>query len=1122
MTIGVSTTNQKAGRLKAIARTLLLVLCAFCTLSTSAQTRKITGTVKDEAGDPMVGVTVMIKGTSFGTSTDANGDYSINAKNGATLEFSYIGYLTQTVTLGERSVINVTMKEDIKALDEVVVIAYGTASKESLTGSVAVISDKDIQSRPVTSVTSALEGKAPGVQVNGSTGTPGESPSILIRGINSVNGTTAPLYVVDGVVWSGNYNDLNPNDVETISVLKDAASCALYGSKGANGVVLITTKRAKNAGNVEVTAKIRQGIYQRALPEYRRLGYDRWNEAMLQGIANGKVTSNPDYTYAQAMKETIGNFFSEAGVLNLYDVYEVNADGTPVLDPEGHVIRNITGLGDQVFDQNGHIIAKRMSQYDDTDWWDAISRNGHRQEYNVSGVGATDKFNVFASFGYVKEKGYLLKTDFERWNGRLNAEFRPTKFLKMGIGVNAADITSNQPQFDTDNLSSTSNAMSYQGIAPGLPYYAHDWQTGAILRDETTNKPIWNTMDGYPAFTSNRAYILRANSEDYNRLAVDGNAFATIYLPYNFELTVRGTMNRYRQESTGYDSPEIGSAQNFGRLAKTFYKRQTHNFQQTLYWQHEYGAHHVDALLSHESYNRYYEYTSLQNKNELFPNKYFMSNFTENESTGAYAYRYRTETYLGRARYNYNNHYFLEASLSRDASSKFSKDNRWGTFWSVGASWIISKEKFLQDIEQIDQLKLRAAYGTAGNDYTSNYYPTYDLWSKYSHTLDGNASVVPSTLGNENIKWESTKTLDLALEGYFFNSRLNASVGFFSRVNADLLYNVQQAISNGTDGDGAAMKQWQNVGDMRNTGWEIMLSGDIIRTKGLAWTAHIDASFIKNKITKLPAGNQFTSPRALIEGKSRYEYYMPKWAGVDMLTGQSLYEINDCYKFQSEDPETGEWKLNDEKWESNLTNAEAAGALVKIGDRYYTTSTSFASNEFCGSSLPKVFGSFGTDFTWKGLTVSALFTYSLGGKTLDTVYAGMLSPNSGKSLHEDAINNTWQPEMAEGITDENRINPNIRPQLNNINASNNNSASTSRFLTSSDYLAFKNLNVNYEIPKKWSSLMSLRGLNVGMSIDNVKLWTKRDGMNPTYSNAGGQGEYFVPSRVISFELTARF
>ncbi|MDE6644152.1 MAG: SusC/RagA family TonB-linked outer membrane protein [Muribaculaceae bacterium] len=1097
---------------------LLFLLTCLTLLTGVAMAKTVKGVVIDASDkEPVIGASVLVKGTQIGTSTNIDGEFTINnvPDNATTLVVSYVGMDTREVTItADKMTIELTA--NTTALDEVVVVAYGTASKESLTGSVAIVSDRDIERRPVTSVTQALEGMAPGVQVNGSTGTPGSSPSILIRGINSVNGTTAPLYVVDGVIWSGNYNDINPNDVENISVLKDAASCALYGSKGANGVVLITTKRGKGEGRVEVTAKVRQGIYQRALPEYRRLGYNDWNEAMLQGIVNGKVSTDK-YTYEKAFEETVNNFFSEAGVLNLY--------GAAGKSPEDG-----SGSGAAVFDQYGKVVLNPLAAYNDTDWWKAISRNGYRQEYNVSGTGASEKFNIFASVGYVKEQGYLLKTDFERWSSRLRADFTPTNYLRVGMQLSGAYINSNQPQFDTDNLNSTSNAMSYQGTAPGLPYYLHNWETGELILDDN-GQPIWNTTPGYSTFVSNKGLILRENDEYYSRISVDGNAYATILLPYGFDVTFRGTMNHYRQESTEYDSPVIGSAKDFGRLKKTFYNRQTVDISQIINWSHEYGLHHVDAMLNHESYNRYYDYTTAQNRDQLFPNNFYLNNFTENESTSAYAYRYRTETYMARGRYNWNNQYFFEASVSRDGSSKFAEDSRWGTFWSVGASWIINKEKFLRDVTQINNLKFRVAYGTAGNDYTSNYYPSYDLYSKYDHTLNGNPSVFPSTVGNPILRWESTNTLDLALEGYFFNSRLNASVGFFSRVNDNLLYNVSQAISNGTDGDGSAMSQWQNIGTMKNTGWEILIGGTIIDTRDLKWTAHVDATFIKNKITKLPAGNQYTSARALIEGKSRYEYYIPKWAGTDMLTGRSLYEINDCHKFQKEviDEATGKgtgvWKLDDSEgglWESNLTNAEKANALVKIGDRYYTTSTSFASNEFCGTSLPTVYGSFGTALSWKGLTFNALFTYSLGGKTLDTVYAGMLSPSAGRSIHEDAVKDMWTPEMANGITDENRINKNIRPQINQTYSNDNNSGSTSRFLVSSSYLAFKNLNLSYELPKRWLSPLKLKGLSAGLSIDNVCLVTARDGMNPTYSNAGGQGEYFVPSRVYSFEITARF
>lgn len=1088
-----------------------LVVLMVGSICATAQVKSVSGTVLDAANhEPLIGATVMPVGGGQGVATDADGNFTLRVpQNVSKAKVSYVGYTSVTVDL--RNDMIVYLESASAQLDDVVVVAYGTASKESLTGSVAIVNDKEIEKRPVSSVTQALEGMAPGVQVNGSTSTPGDSPSILIRGINSVNGTTSPLYVVDGVIWNGGINDLNPNDVENISVLKDAASCALYGSKGANGVVLITTKRAKNVGRVDVTLKVRQGMYQRGLPQYERLGYDQWNETMLTALANGRYSAayggKSPLTREEAFEGALKTYFSDAGVLNLY---------------KGQ--KSINGGGADVFDANGKVIAEMMPGYTDLDWWDAISRNGYRQEYSVSASGATEKFNLFSSLSYLDEKGYILKTDFQRWTGRLRGEYQPVKYLKLGFNLGATGQNSDQKQFSSSSLSSTSNPFAYQTTAPGLPYYEHDWETGAIKYDESGN-PIWNTMKGYPAFASNKGYILRANDADMEYLAVDANAFATIVLPYGFDLTVRGSMNRWREEDSEYNSPLIGSAQGFGRLKKYFYSQKVHTFQQTLTWSHEYGKNHIDAMLNHENYNRYYHYTYLSNRDEVFPDMYYINNFVNNENTGAYAYRYRTESYMGRARYNWNQQYFLEASVTRDGSSRFAKDSRWGTFWSVGASWILTKEKFMENLSWVDFLKARLSYGTAGNDYTSvggstTYYPYWDTWYMSSNPMNGMANLFPDVIGNPNLHWESTETLDAALEGNLLNNRLNFSVGYFLRTNADLIYAVRQAPSTGTSSDGYYNEIIQNVGNMHNYGWEIALGGDIIRNGNVVWSAHADATFIKNKITKLPTGNQWTTTHALIEGRSRYEWYMPKWAGVDMLTGRSLYEVNpDSHKWEVMN-DKGVYEFSQDAFDSNIKNG--GSDIVKIGDKYYTTNTSYASNEFCGTSLPTVYGSFGTNLSWKGLSVGLLFTYSLGGKTLDSTYVTLMSTSAGGAIHKDALN-SWTTDMAAGIEENgaNRINPNINPELN-TNFSTQNNATSSRWLTSSDYLTLKNINVSYDLPKKWVNPLKLRGINLGVSIDNVFIATKRKGMNPSYNYSGGQGNYFVPARVYSFELTANF
>ncbi|MDE6479412.1 MAG: SusC/RagA family TonB-linked outer membrane protein [Muribaculaceae bacterium] len=1112
-------------------RKLFFIMMAVlaCSFSALAQTNTYRGTVVDAANDePLVGATVVAVGSTQAVATDLDGNFNITVPSDVKqVKVSYVGYNPMVVALKDN--MTVMLQSTTQNLDDLVVVAYGTASKESLTGSVAVVNEKEIEKRPVSSVTSALEGMSPGVQVNGSTTVPGESPTILIRGINSVNGTTSPLYVVDGVIFNGEISDLNPNDVENISVLKDAASCALYGAKGANGVVLITTKRAKGVGRTDVTVKIRQGAYERALPQYDRLGYNQWNEAMLVALANGTYTAALKganaMTREQAFKEVRENFFSQAGVMNLY----AGADGKG----------NIDAGGEKVFDDNGKVIAQMMPGYTDLDWWDAIGRTGYRQEYNVSATGATEKFNFFASLGYLKENGYIYNNDFQRWNARLRGEITPVKYLKLGFNLGVTYKDSANPQFDADNLSSTSNPFSYQTIAPGLPYYLHDWTTGAIKYGED-GKPIWDTTDGYPTLVSNRGYTLRANSDTTSRLAIDGNVFGQILLPYGFDVMIRANMNRYRQNDSEYMSPVIGSAKDFGRLTKYFRDYYVYDFQQTLNWSHEYGLNHIDVMLNHENYNQSYEYSYVKNRDQLFPNKPYLSNFTNNESVSASAYQYRTESYMARARYNYNQQYYLELSLNRDASSRFSKEHRWGTFWSVGASWILSKEKFLQDAEWLNFLKLRASYGTAGNDYTGGtgygerYYPYMNSWSLSSNTLNGDPNIFPTVIGNPDLHWEATKTFDAALETNMFNNRLNLSVGYFLRTNSDLIYTLPLAPSTGTSEDGYLMDIKRNIGDMQNWGWEIALGGTVIRTQDWQWDLNVDATFIKNKITKLPAGNQYDSPRALIEGKSRYEWYMPKWAGVDMMTGNSLYEINkDCYLFQSEKFDDHGKSLglefDENKWQSNLDNASEADALVQIGDRYYTTNRSYASDEFCGTSLPTVYGSFGTNLRWKNLSFGALFTYSLGGKTLNSTYNSLMSPSAAGALHVDALN-AWTHEMAEGITEDspNRINPNINPELNTQTTSTNNAGTNSRWLISSSYLALKNINVSYDLPKKWMNALLLKGMTVGFSMDNVFISTKCKGMNPTYTNSdskansGGQGNYFVPSRVYTFELTARF
>ena len=1077
-----------------------------CSWSLTAQTtHTYHGTVVDRANnEPLIGATIMPVGGGHGVATDAEGKFTLRAPATVTkVRVTYVGYKEQTVTLQSNMQIYLTATSS--NLDDVVVVAYGTANKESLTGSVAVVGSKEIEDRPVTSVTAALEGNAPGVQINNSTTQPGQDPVIRVRGFSSINGNNAALVVVDGTEYNGDISALNPQDIESMSVLKDAASCALYGNRGANGVVLITTKKAKNIGKVDVTLQVRQGMYERALPMYERLNADQWMETSLTGLANGRVSTAAlqgiDLPFEQSLEYWRKNFISSYAKLNIYDKGDA-----------------------ELFDENGKLMGQMLPGYaGDLDWWKSVSRTGHRQEYNINIAGATDKLNVFASAGYLKENGYVLQSGFERFNGRVNVTAEPVKYLRVGMNLAAQHSESEVSPVEADALGYTNNPFSVTlNNAPIYPYYAHNADGSIIYNEDGT--PAWND-DRTSKYLKNGniCWQIREDRKNYSVTTIDASLYGTAILPYGFELTVKGAMYRDKTNEMEYNNDKVGSQRNVGALSETFYKTHSHTFLQQLNWSHDYGQHHVDVLLDHENYAYRNGYTFTRKSGQELPNMLAMNNFRDMMDMTEAETEYKSESYLGRARYNFNQKYFAEASIRRDGSSRFAKDDRWGTFWSVGASWIISKEKFMQNLNWLNFLKLRAAYGSVGNDASAGAYAYRALYN-FGWAIGGSSNIlVPSQLAPDHLKWEATKTLDVALEGSLFNDRFNFSIGYYNKRNTDLLFWVSAPFSAGAMGNqGSTPQTLKNIGTMQNIGWELAFGVDIIRNRDFKWNFNIDASFLKNKIIKLPDGKDVPGD-GLFQGKSLYEQYTYEWAGVDQMTGQSLYAMNpdspDYYYYD----ENNNLVYNEAEYQSNLNAARSKGALVEIGGQYYTTNRTYAGRKNMGTSLPTVYGSFGTNLSWKGINLGVLFTYSLGGKRYDSMYGGLMSMTSTVvgALHKDVLN-SWNG-IPEGMTEDspNRIDPNGVPQINTTNSSYNN-AGSSRWLTSNDYLTLKNINVSYDFPSKWVQAMKMQNLNLGFSVDNVFIASKRKGMNPQYNFGGSVGAYFVPARVYSFQLTVKF
>lgn len=989
----------------------------------------------------------------------------------------------QSQEVAIRPTVKVTLKADSEVLDEVVVVAYGTAKKESLTGSISVVDSKKIEKRITTSVTGALEGSAPGVQVNNTYGEPGKAPSIRIRGFGTlVSGASDPLFVVDGVPFDGNIAEINSNDIESMSILKDAASAALYGNRAANGVVLITTKSGRGSNKPSITLQINQGIYNRGLPEYERLGADQWMEASWIAMKNYAMTGSLGLSETDAAAYATKNMITGYARRNIYD-----------------------GANDALFDSNGKLIAKRLSGYDDLDWNKGVERNGHRQEYNLSASSSGDKLSVYSSVGYLNEKGYIIASGYERFSGRINSIYTPNKWLKAGLNLNGS-ITKRDYN---DNAKGTYYANPFyitRYMAPVYPMYMHN-ADGSYALDELGEKQY----DVTSAYLSNRniAFELRNDKQESRRNVLGGQAFATINLPYDFSVTVKGDMSSSTSNNKKYDNPQIGDgATNNGRLTSYAYQYINYTMQQLINWKHTYkNIHNIDVMLGHENYSWERKVTYGMNTGMAVDGNLTMGNFLTNSYFNGSDDEYKTESYLARARYNYDERYFVEGSFRRDGSSRFHPDNRWGNFFSLGASWNIKREAFMEDINWINNLKLRASYGEVGNDAGVNYYGYMALY-----TIDkngGNAALLKKSLSAPDIKWETTQTLDFALEGRLFD-RLNFQIGYFDKRSKDLLFEVRLPLSAGSypwvDSDNGApmnLTQYKNIGTVSNRGVEIALDVDAVNNKDWRWNIGLDATFLKNKVVKLPDGKDILhGMQNYSEGHSIYEFYTYHFEGVDQMTGQSLYTI---------DPEKKE-------------TAAADGALTTINGTDYTTVTSYAKRDWAGSALPKVYGSVNSALSWKDLSLNVLFTYGLGGKVYDGSYHSLMGTSvmsSGTALHKDVLQ-SWNG-VPEGMseTSANRIDPNGLPALD-FNRSTDNNAVSDRWLTSASYLVLKNLNFSYNLPQKWMNQWGISGLMLTAGIENLFTVTARKGLNPQYSFNGGSDDTYVTARVYNFGLTVKF
>ena len=1075
-----------------------------------AQGQRVTGTVTDETGMPVIGAAVVVEGTSRGTTTDVAGCYEIAASSDSNLVFSYLGLQTQTVAVAGRSTVDVVLLADSEQIEEVIVQAFGTAKKEAFTGSAKVIKSEDLLKTQSSSAASALVGKVAGLQTSSSSGSLGSGPSIRIRGFGSINAGQAPLWVVDGVPYEGDLNNLNMADIESMTVLKDAASNALYGARGANGVIMVTTKRA-SAGDARVTFDAKWGVNTRARQTYDYVKdpgqYYEMHYAALYNYFLDQGNDAPT-AYSKAVSTLTSN---EIGGLG-YNVYEVpsgqNLIGTNGrLNPDAKLGRKYTHINKVTKEEKEFYLTP-------DDWLDELYDPSFRQEYNISVAGATEKSNFFASFGYLDNTGITDGSDMERYTARLRADYQAKKWLKVGVNMNYTKFNWNGASSSNEGDGSTGDVFSaVANMAPIYPVFVRDGE-GNIMKDEH-GWPVYDSGDG------SVNGMMRSSGSQSNPLQniwldesnSEGNAFGVngfadfIFMP-GLKLTINGAVTVDETRSTSLANPYYGQyVANGGIVSKGHSRSYSHNLQQLLSYTTTIGAeelHNLDVLLGHETYTNQ-SYSVGASKSNIFDssNNELNGAVVDMNSASSSRGQYINEGYFFRAQYNYDERIFASASFRRDASTNFHPDHRWGNFWSVGAAWIINREPWFY-APFVSMLKLKASIGSQGNDAIGSFRYT-DIYS-IGNDGAGGVSVSFAQKGNPNITWETNTNLNVGVEFGFWQDRLTGGIDFFNRKTTDMLFSVPVAPSMGYS------SYYDNIGDMVNRGIEVELSADLIRTRNLTWTFGVNLTHVRNKVLKLPDVRKdaivkeitgyegfISGSQVIAEGLPMYTWFLPEYRGVTS-DGESQW----YYKIQQYDTE------------GNPIEDANGNPVYEEGE---TTLFSYASQQTSrklkGGATPDLYGGFNTSLYVAGFDFSIAFDYQIGGLVYDSGYASYMSSPSGTS-----VGTNYHVDLLKAWTK----GKNETSQIPRFQYDDQYTAATSdRFLTDASYLNISNINIGYSFPQKWMNQIKVAGLRIYVACDNVFYWSRRRGLDPRQSFSGGTTNVnYSPIRTISGGLTLTF
>ena len=1077
--------------MKKIFTLLFLVL----SVSLFAQ-QQVSGVVVDGNGEPVIGASVQAKGTTQGTISDYDGKFEMNVPESVkTLVISFVGMATQEVAAGKN--LKIVMTENTEVIQEIVVTGYGNVAKGAYAGSAQAVKAEDIEKKNPSDITKALSGEVAGVQVVNSSGQPGTVAGIRIRGIGSISANDAPLYVVDGIpLDAGSISSIDPGDIASTTILKDATATSLYGSRGANGVVLITTKKGSSNGDEgKIEIDVKAGANMRLLPMHEVIESPEDYIVMAwQSLYNQQRYIN-NRSEKQSIDYAKRNLYGAAGLPTIYNLW----------DQPGDLLINPYDNQGRVIPSFDYGYAKRKPSYENMEsWYNTLFNNGLKAEATAKISGGNEKLNYYTSFGYLKDEGYYTSSDFQRFNTRANINYQAKKWLKGGLNIQYSYAKMSNPVQDDD--AANNGFLFVNQIPPIFPVYVHDTE-GNIIIDPQTGRYMYDygsngredVGQGRPyAFGINPAGALEWDKNLVVRHQTIANAFLEFKLYEGLKFTVNAGVQYLNNRINNLTNKYYGDAAGLGRIAAAQYNYLAFTSNQLLEYNKTFNEHTIRAMVGHETTYFTYNYEVGQKNNIVLDDIPEFSNAVNMDAVEGYTRTSTLESALATITYDYDGRYLITANYRADGSSKFAKGHRWGHFGSVGGAWNFTNESFMSDYKDwIKNGKLRLSWGVLGNQDIG------DMMFADQYTIEnvnGEKAYAWAYKGNPELTWERTSTIDLGLE-FSVGKYLDVEFDYFYKKTDNMLFPRYVAPSLGYGG------YYVNDAAMENQGIEFDLKAHLVDTRNVKLDLRLNGGYYRNKMLQMPIDGYDENGEEMRQimsggmsvGHSTADWYMPHYEGVNEegeATYTAYYDANKGNFGTTSADLIAEGETGDNYiasvYEYKLENPNADIQTTSVSGRY----SNYAGSNYTGKSyMPDLDGGFGIDLEAYGVTLSISCAYRIGGYGYDYQYANLMhSDNIGSMNWHKDIMNSWT---------ENNTKTDV-PRLSNGNDLYANMYSD-RFLTSNSYLSLNSINLGYKFPKKLIEKIKLNNLQIWVAANNLALATARKGYNPMMSASGSNG-----------------